>query len=83
MFGIKKVCFSLFGGEGQRKGGGGAALAEGAETDEADSVFLAAWTSARIPSASFSDGLRLGVQARVVAARVQVAVQETYHADKI
>ena len=58
-------------------------MAEEAETDEADSVFLAAWTSARIPSASFSDGLRLGVQARVVAARVLIAVQETLCADKI
>ena len=79
IFGIRKVCISLL----ETRAKGKRAEEEAEATDETDSVFLAAWTSARIPSASFSDGLRPGVQARVVEARVLIAVQETLCADKI
>ena len=53
------------------------------EDGETDSVFLAAWTSARIPSASFSDDSFLGDEVRVGAVCFSVAVQETKGSDKI
>ena len=47
------------------------------EDGETDSVFLAAWTSARIPSPGFSDVSFLECEVRVQAVRFLVAVQET------
>ena len=47
------------------------------EADETDSVFLAAWTSARIPPPGFSDDSFLGGEVGVHSVRFSVAVQET------